>query len=198
MRELVIDKSKYDQSYLGSAADKRHVSWVMERVREIISARYKLSRLMTIVGLAVLDVGKVGGLMRGELEWLFGSIHSSGVDLDEERFDFRDGSMDVVTSIDVIEHLYNPLFHLLECKRVLREGGIMILDTCNDSSLIYKVEHILGLKYSGHFHQFSEWDMRCILGRAGFKILEFKKYFRPTSGTIARISRKEMIIVCQK
>ena len=191
--ESVVNKIDFDIPYLELPKNKRRAEWIFNKILPII--RYKAN---CTLGCEWLDVGAGdGGYMR-ELIRKTNRLKTSEVDLDVDRYEFGDGKFDLVTSIDVIEHLYNPLFHLLEVRRILKDDGILILNTCNDYSLIYKVEHLLSRKYKGHFHQFSKFDLRCILKRAGFKILEFRKYFRPTSGTIARISQKEFIIVCQK
>lgn len=50
------------------------------------------------------------------------------------RFPLNDDSYDVVYASEVIEHLYDTDRFLKECRRVLRPGGYMILETPNLAS----------------------------------------------------------------
>lgn len=153
-----------------------------------------------VIGSPVLDVGLGGSYMRNRLTENLGNlgIYTSEVDLDVERFEYGDGFFKSVTSFEVIEHLYNPLFHLQEVHRVLRDSGTLYLTTPNDYSLIYKAEHLLSRKYRPHFHQFSERDLRDILEQAGFEVQRLKKFFRSNTGTLARICRNGLYVKARK
>ena len=142
-----------------------------------------------------LDVGAGESYMREQLQdRLKIDFFTSEIDLDFEKYDFEDGKFKTITSFEVLEHLFNPLNHLIELKRVLADDGNLFLTTPNDYSLIYKVEHLTNRKYHPHFHQFSERDLRNIMNRAGFKIIALRKYFASASGTIARISRNDFLL----
>jgi len=142
-----------------------------------------------------LDVGAGESYMRDKLKALFNiSFYTSEIDLDFERYEYEDGFFKTITSFEVLEHLFNPLNHLIELKRVLAPDGNLFLTTPNDYSLVYKAEHLTSRKYHPHFHQFSERDLRNIMERAGFKIVMLKKYFASASGTIARISRNDFLL----
>jgi|GEM_PF-3346508 SAM-dependent methyltransferase len=52
-------------------------------------------------------------------------------DLDREPLPFEDESFDFVTSVEVIEHLRNPRFMIREVFRVLRAGGVFLVETPN-------------------------------------------------------------------
>ncbi len=126
------------------------------------------------------------------------TLYTSEVDLDVRRYDFPDGFFNTITSFELLEHLYNPLFHLIELHRVLSSTGNLFLDTPNDYSLIHKAEHLLSRKYRPHFHQFCERDLRDILERAGFIIVDLRKFHKSRSGTIARISRNGLWVHAKK
>ncbi|MCL0079871.1 class I SAM-dependent methyltransferase [Dehalococcoidia bacterium] len=49
--------------------------------------------------------------------------------LDAQRLPFRSNTFDIVISLETIEHVPNPEVFLNECKRVLREGGLLICST---------------------------------------------------------------------
>lgn len=142
-----------------------------------------------------LDVGAGESYMRGRLEEkLKINFHISEIDLDFEKYEYADGFFKTITSFEVLEHLFNPLNHLIELRRILAGDGNLFLTTPNDYSLIYKVEHLTNRKYHPHFHQFSERDLKNIMKRAGFKIVSLRKYFASASGTIARISRNDFLL----
>jgi 2-polyprenyl-3-methyl-5-hydroxy-6-metoxy-1,4-benzoquinol methylase len=73
-----------------------------------------------------------------------------GLDIDPldtgGKFEFRradlsaplplpDGAVDTVVSVEGIEHLERPFDFVRECRRVLRDGGLLIMTTPNISSL---------------------------------------------------------------
>lgn len=51
------------------------------------------------------------------------------LDFDTQPFPYEDGSFDYVFSFEVLEHLMNPLWNLLECRRVLKPEGLIFLTT---------------------------------------------------------------------
>jgi len=89
---------------------------------------------------------------------------------------FQRDRFDVVTSIEVIEHLENPRAHVRELHRVCRPGGLVILSTPNTESLLSKASFLA----RGHFNYFGEADypahitpllpidLRRIFAEAGF------------------------------
>ena len=144
-----------------------------------------------------LDVGAGDSRNREKLKELSngeGQFYTSDMDLDNSTYSVPNGYFKLITSFEVIEHLYNPLFHLLELRRVIHPEGNLYLSTPNDYSLIYKAEHLLSRKYRPHFHQFSERDLGDIFARAGLKIVTLKKFYRSVGGTIARISRNGFLL----
>lgn len=68
------------------------------------------------------------------------------------RIPVSDNSYDTVIASGVIEHLYNYHGFLMECKRILRKNGILIIDTANriPNRMIAKKNmlHILEWSYS--------------------------------------------------
>ena len=168
------------------------------RDKRRVSRTLRLFRRYTAPGLIQtpwLDVGAGGSYMRDRLKEQFNiNFYTSEIDLDFEKYEYEDGFFKTITSFEVLEHLLNPLNHLIELRRVLAPDGNLFLTTPNDYSLIYKAEHLFNRKYHPHFHQFSGRDLRNIMEKAGFRVVLLKPYFASASGTIARISRNDFFL----
>jgi SAM-dependent methyltransferase len=103
-------------------------------------------------GINVLDVGVGYGVFLHILEHEFGLGHLFGMDpfpgsiekavrytsadirqgdIMDERWPFDEHSFDVVTCFDVVEHLEEPAVFFSRVKRVMREGGILVVTTPN-------------------------------------------------------------------
>ena len=61
---------------------------------------------------------------------------------------FKNNYFDVITLLDVVEHLTDPSEYLIEIERILRPGGLLYLDTPNFNSLN---RYIFGKKWSVFF-----------------------------------------------
>jgi len=82
------------------------------------------------------------------------------IDLDEGKLT---GEYDVITALEIIEHLFNPLHLLKEISSVLKEGGKLYLSTPKGKP------HFLWSK--DHFHEMNEKSLMSLINRAGFKVL---------------------------
>lgn len=85
---------------------------------------------------------------------------------------FASGYFDVVTMWEVIEHLPTPTGYLREVRRILREGGAVLLSTPNVNSL---TRLIIGKKWEvispeEHLHLFSERTVKALFERSGFVV----------------------------
>ena len=97
------------------------------------------------------------------------------------------GSVNAATLWDVIEHLDRPLDTIRELHRVLVPGGVLMLFTINQQSLINRVGHLLFHLTAGkwtkplvllydihHNFFFDEKTMRGLLDRGGFGHVEME------------------------
>lgn len=105
------------------------------------------------------------------------------VDLDKEKIPFKSNYFDIVTCLDVIEHVVDPVVLAKEIFRVLKKGGKLILSSPNIrfsdhlSVLVFRGRFpTTGKEKSaydgGHIHYFTFSDLKHILVKVGFKILK--------------------------
>ncbi len=80
-------------------------------------------------------------------------------------------SLDVVTMLDVLEHMKDPFKDLMEAKRILKKDGLLVINTPNGQSLLSKV-----LKANWHLvlppehlYYFSPENLSMYLEAKGFK-----------------------------
>jgi len=98
---------------------------------------------------------------------------------------FAEASFDVITMWDVLEHLEHPQKGLTEAHRILKDDGILLLDTPNEGSLTRRVAHLIYRFFGGrivypakslyhiyHRYYFSENTLGRILDATGFAVIE--------------------------
>lgn len=145
-----------------------------------------------------VDIGNVRGAYYGPLgrtERRFASVggqpFEAPVDLfdaERDRFPYDDGSFETVLACELIEHLLrDPMHLLLECRRILEEGGRLIVTTPNVASLtsVARVLHgydnpQISSAYQQpragapdeiqHVREYTAFELRTALESAGFQI----------------------------
>ncbi len=124
------------------------------------------------------------------------------IDLDKKKIPFSDCYFDVVTCLDVIEHVRSPVSLVREIYRVLKKDGLLIFSTPN----IRFSDHLLRLIINGHFpltsedksaydgghiHYFTFSDIKEILNSVGFVIIREEGIInKPKRGIKGRIAEK--------
>jgi len=94
----------------------------------------------------------------------------ASIDFDKDPLPFSDKSFDVVFSFEVAEHLMNPLWNLLECKRVLRDNGTIFLTTPKGgfpSTLMWP---------DTHFHEIDEKRLGVLLKSANLRADRIERF----------------------
>ena len=96
-------------------------------------------------------------------------------DLDGVRIPLADGTADVVTAVETIEHLENPWAFVRELARVAAPGGWVVITTPNQLSALSKLTLVLkngfnafqAASYPAHRTALLEIDLRRLVAEAG-------------------------------
>ena len=67
---------------------------------------------------------------------------------------YPDNSYDIITAIEVMEHVHDHLVFMKECNRVLKSGGVLAVSTPNILSLKSRLRFL----FSGFYYSFGELD----------------------------------------
>jgi SAM-dependent methyltransferase len=186
--------SLYDEDYY---AGKAEYSYYDERDAEKYS-RYVWDRRIHIIhrhvtGGNILDIGSsFGGFLKSaskfyvphgiEVSSYAGGYSKSAIGSTVHigtlhDHPFRGDYFSVITMIELLEHLPDPVFSLQEGYRLLREGGLLLIQTANMSGLQAK---ILGKNYAyfmpGHLSYFTKRNLVAALEKCGFRKI---KVFHP-------------------
>ncbi|MEN8250053.1 MAG: class I SAM-dependent methyltransferase [Bacteroidota bacterium] len=108
--------------------------------------------------------------------------HGITVHLGElEKLDLAEGSYDVIIMTHVIEHVYQPVALLEECRRLLKPSGELVVVTPNVKSCGHKYFSSCwrGLELPRHLHIFSPGTLSALAFKAGFE--EYKSWTTPVN-----------------
>jgi SAM-dependent methyltransferase len=92
-----------------------------------------------------------------------------------------DASFDAVVLLHVIEHFSDPSANVREIRRLLRPGGVFVVETPRFNSLLFK---LLGRRErsiqncNGHIYFFTEHTLSALLERQGFKVFKIERVGR--------------------
>jgi 2-polyprenyl-3-methyl-5-hydroxy-6-metoxy-1,4-benzoquinol methylase len=113
------------------------------------------------------------------------NLHFSCYNINE-RIDAPDDWFDVVTSIAVIEHIFDVYFAISEIHRVMKSGGILIAEVPNIAYIRHRIHLLFGRLPvtssphnwqeigwdGGHLHYFTKESFCTLLEECGFEILK--------------------------
>ncbi len=92
---------------------------------------------------------------------------------------YPDNYFDVLTLWDVLEHVPNPKETLVECNRILKKGGLLVV---NYPDIASGISRLMSRKWvfllSVHLFYFTPKTVRMILDKTGFETLLIKKHFQ--------------------
>lgn len=101
---------------------------------------------------------------------------------------------DVVSLLDVLEHVQDPRKLLESLRRCVSYAGVLVLSTPAFASPMWKVLDLTGNPYWSeieHLHLFSRQSLYKLLDEAGFRVLRYDASLRYLAGAevIARVRR---------
>lgn len=85
---------------------------------------------------------------------------------------FPDGSFDVVTMWHVLEHFHDPIAILTEVQRILKPGGMLMLELPNYASPLAALlgEFWFPLEIPRHLYHFTPWTLQAMLAKVGLYV----------------------------
>lgn len=102
---------------------------------------------------------------------------------DAHQLPFDSKTFDAVFCLEALEHMFDPLKVLNEIYRVLKKEGYVVILVPSENWLFHGVVWPLWQFWPGkniwehtHLHNFSNGFLEDTVGRAGFKIIENKKF----------------------
>jgi len=120
---------------------------------------------------------------------------------------FADGSFDVITMWDLLEHLPDPLQGLEKARRLLKPNGLLLVNTPNENSLLRRVARLLyrgsggsitapvnRLYHRYHLYYFAASTLDLLFRRAGYEVVAMDTKPIPMSrGRIPAATKLAMI-----
>lgn len=193
-RVLAEAYERVDHSYFDSEEND-------PRYREFYKGLEQLVK-RHVSGRVMLDVGCGDGVFLSSVsdEWskqglepsVSGATLARKKNLDVSQATLDDApdpyNADLISALDVIEHVIDPHHFVESCKRHLRPGGVILLLTGDADSYPAKIAgpQWSYLRWSGHISVFSQSGLRELLQRHGFEVLAWSRCEHPSSpGAVA-------------
>lgn len=99
--------------------------------------------------------------------------NTSGEDLDIDRSKIINSNAEVVTAFEVFEHLLDPYNVLKDIKAKKLVASVPLRLWFANA---YKNNND---DRDRHFHEFEDWQFKWLLNKAGWKIIDYKKFTNP-------------------
>lgn len=119
-----------------------------------------------------------------------GQIYSTG--FEEAQSQMKDGMFDAITAIDVIEHFEDPMREMGHIYRILKPGGILLLQTPDsDNPKAVELKEKWGaLKPREHLQLFNRQNLDIFAKKLGFKETVYFEAFDTEDGNLAAVLKK--------
>jgi ubiquinone/menaquinone biosynthesis C-methylase UbiE len=210
--ELILDgyREGADETFVSQAAAReRTFARALERIEALVPDRGRLLDIGTAAGSFMHVAARRGWEVAGcePNKWLcewgrktYGLEIQSGTLFDHP---YPDRTFDVVTVWDVLEHTADPMKFLQECHRILKPGGLIVVNYPDIGSWIARV---MGRRWlfliSVHLYYFTRRTASEALRRAGFRVVRMRPHFQwleveyvlrrgePLAGGLARAANR--------
>lgn len=194
-RELIEHYESYGRNdYLSEITIKRY-----EEVLDTFEKYRKHNRILDIgCGIGYfLEVAKERGWEVYGTEFTDQAVaicNDKGINIQQgvlnvDKYD--EGFFDVITSIEVIEHINNPIEEVENISKILRKGGVFYFTTPNFNSLLrYKLKSEYNvICYPEHLSYYTPKTINRLLKNQGFR----KKRLQTTGISITRLKTSQKI-----
>ncbi|MCZ6775679.1 MAG: class I SAM-dependent methyltransferase [Ignavibacteria bacterium] len=136
------------------------------------TARYKyaLAFIRNLRG-EVLDCGEANVLKKLMEQKFEVEIKNTSGDLDIVSIE---GKYNFILAFELLEHLMNPLWFLMQIRKALKPDGSVFLSTpINKPKFLWRHDH---------FHEFDEYRLHWLIRKAGFEVVreERPRFYRIT------------------
>lgn len=126
----------------------------------------KLINFIDEIDPPVADMGEINPMIQLLEKGLNFNAHSiQNIDFD---YDTIDGKYKTILCLDVVEHLFNPLFALENMKKALLHDGTIYISTPRRPCFLWT-------RY--HFHEFDNKRIRWLFSRAGLEIVKYERHY---------------------
>lgn len=122
----------------------------------------------------ILDLGVENPFTEVMLDNGYKVKNTSGEDLDRDTSAIKKSTATVVTAFEIFEHLLSPLT-VLESIQADKMVASIPMRLWFSSAYRSKTD-----KWDRHFHEFEDWQFDWLLEKAGWKIIDRKKWTNPT------------------
>ena len=153
----------------------------IKRYHEILDGfeQYRKTNKLIDVGCGIgyfLEVAKERGWEVYGTEYTDSALdicRKKGITMHEGKWDpsnYVDGSFDIVTSFEVIEHINNPIEEVQNFNKLLRKGGALYVTTPNFNSLsrLINKEKWTVISYPEHLSYYTSSTLKKLLKKYGF------------------------------
>ncbi|WNH13435.1 methyltransferase [Thalassobellus suaedae] len=123
---------------------------------------------------SILDLGIENALTNVMQQHGYSVKNTKGEDLDMDTSTITNSNADVVTAFEILEHLISPFTVLKDIKANKLVASIPLRLWFSSA---YRSKTDL---WDRHFHEFEDWQFDWLLEKAGWKIIDRKKWTNPT------------------
>jgi len=152
---------------------------VLPKLERIRPAKGKLLEIGCSTGLLLTEIRKAGWNACGvePNEWGYNLAKEKyGLDVVNAYFQdagYADETFDVVMMLHVIEHIPNPIEALTLLNKLIKPGGVLVMETPRYDTIWFKI--LKGRERSvipGHLYYFTRKSLTEMASKAGFELIE--------------------------